>query len=194
MIKNKNWESLVWIIVWVFILSIAIIWIWNLIFFSNDVNEIYENSTKTSILRDNLGSIVKNIDTSNIREKEIFYLYKNTINKEFKVFTWVVNEQYKYIDEFWNKVDNLANFPWDIYARLLWLEKEDTSIKNQNQIIRASIKKLIKDWEWNFVNDNTEIDKIKSFSWDSSNYDYNSIWWDIFEIEDSKESVFYIIK
>jgi hypothetical protein len=143
--KDFSWESLVWIIVWVSILAFAVLWILNLILFSNSISEIYSNTTRINILKDNATNVVKKLNTSLIKQNEAFYLYKNSVAKTFTVFTGAINEWYKYMDINWNLVTDLPWYKWAIYARLLWLQREDTSIANtQNQIIKASIRKLIK--------------------------------------------------
>lgn len=144
MIKNNFWESLVWIIIWVFILSFIVLWITNLLINSKAIVEAYENKKITNILKNNTENIIKNIDTSNIKESEIFYLYKDTTFKDFLVFTWSSNVGYKYIDKYWNKVNDLSTYEWDIYSRTLWLERDDNSLGSSHQIIKVSIKKLIK--------------------------------------------------
>ena len=81
-----------------------------------------------------------------LQENDIFYVYKNKTTKTFDVFTWATNEEYKYIDLKWNKIEpaDLDSFPWDIYARILYVEREDTSLDDQNKIIRVSLRRLIK--------------------------------------------------
>jgi len=145
MIKKTSWESFVWIIVGVFILSIVILAVANIIVYSNTVIAVYTDYSRVNILRENITSIITNIDTSGIRENEIFYIYKDTTTKEFQVFTWSLNSGYKYVDQFGNYVPNITTFNDDIYARILWLSREDTTLSNQDQIVKVSIKKLIKD-------------------------------------------------
>lgn len=144
MIKNNLWESLIWIVVWVFILSFIILWITNLLINSKTIVESYEDRKVLNLIKNNTENVIKNIDTSAIKETEIFYLYKDSTNKEFLVFTGTVNAWYKYIDQYWNKVDDLAWFSSDIYARTLWIERDDNSIWDTHQIIKVSVKKLIK--------------------------------------------------
>ncbi len=45
-----------------------------------------------------------------------------------------------------------------------------------------------------FVNDITSIDDIVTYSWATSNYDYNTIGWDVIELDATQESIFYIVK
>lgn len=148
--KNRNWESLAWIIIWVFILSLVILWIWKLLAHSNEVIGSYNDSTDTRILNSNLSHILLKTDTSAVLENEVFYIYKNLNNisnnddNTFEVFTWSTNVTYQYIDIEWNHVADINTFEDDIYARFLYIQREDTALESQNQVIRASIKKLIK--------------------------------------------------
>lgn len=143
--KNNFWESLVWIIIWVTILSVSILWILNLLLFSNNLTAIFNNTTRITILKDNAVNVVKKLDTSSILENEAFYLYKNKPLKQFEIYTGTWYTGYKYIDQLWDQVTDLQWYKWYIYARILWLQREDTSIAdNKNQIIKASIRRLIK--------------------------------------------------
>lgn len=144
MIKNNKGETIVWILIWVFIISIVILWISSLINYSRITIQSYDRSTKIGILRENLTSIIKWIDLNGVKENEIFYIYKDTSSNNYTVFTWSTNVEYKYINARWEKVEDISNYEWDIYARLLWIEREDTSLQNSNKLIRASIKRLIK--------------------------------------------------
>lgn len=144
MIKNNLWESLVWIVIWIFILSFIILWIANLLINSNTIKETYDDKKTINILKSNTESVIKKIDTTNIAKNEVFYLYKNNINKKFEIFTWSTNASYKYIDKYWNKIDNIVWYEWDIYSRTFWLEIDDNSLWKNHQIIKVGIKKLIK--------------------------------------------------
>ncbi len=142
--KNKHWESLAWIIIWVFILSLVILGIGKLLSHSNDIIASYNNATDMRILKSNLSHILLKVDTSEILENQVFYIHKDTANQEFKAYTWTVNATYKYIDIDWNHVSDVTTFEKDIYARFLYIQREDTALNSQNQVIRASIKKLVK--------------------------------------------------
>ena len=95
-------------------------------------------------MKNNTQNVIKNIDTSAIQETEIFYLYKNTSINEFEVFTGTTNADYKYIDKYGTLIDDINTYEWDIYSRTLWLERDDNSLGEDHQIIKVSIKKLIK--------------------------------------------------
>jgi hypothetical protein len=151
MIKTKKAESLTTVIVWVVILAFITLTLSTIIINSQKEQKLFENHRFLKILRNNTANVVSKLDTDNIWENSDFYIYKNTITKNFEVFTWsndpadasYVNHKYKYINKDWEKVS--INYDWNIYQRYLWLEREDTSIQwEKNQIIKAVVKKLIK--------------------------------------------------
>ena len=144
MIKNNFWESLVWIVIWVFILSFIILWITNLLINSKSTVETYENKKIINILKNNTENIINKIDISSINESEEFYLYKNTSLKQFNIFTWSLNVAYKYIDQYWNKVNDLTWFQWDIYTRTITIKRIDNSLWSKHNIMSINIEKYIK--------------------------------------------------
>lgn len=148
MIQTTKAESFVWIVVWVFILTFVMLWIINILIFSTDVTARYNETNRVQILKQNLTNIVKDIDTSGLRENEVFYVHKNRVSlpwqNTYEIYTWSVNQWYRYIDELWNTVSDIDLFQWDIYSQVLWLANEDITFLDQNQVIRASIKKLVR--------------------------------------------------
>lgn len=117
MINNKKAESLIWIIIWIFILAIVILWISNLLI-NNKINlsEI-DNELNELLLKQNSISILEKINTDLILENEKFYVYKDLSNKKIEIFTWSVNESYKFIDLYGNKINNINSYEWSIYSR-----------------------------------------------------------------------------
>lgn len=114
--KNKKAESLVAIIIWIFILSFALFWIISILTYNKDVSKFYWEEIDKYMIESNTNNIIKKIDTSAINTNETFYLHKNEITKEYEILTWAINEEYKYIDNLWNKVipgDNI----WKTYTR-----------------------------------------------------------------------------
>lgn len=146
MYKNKHAESFVWIMIGVFLLSIVILGMSNLLNYSGGIIQDYEDNTKITILRNNTNNIVSQIDTSSIAENEIFYIKNNQVTNTYIALTWSLNEPNRYINEFNQNIDpNTEEGP--IYSRQLLLEREDVSTWEQNQVIRVSIRRLIKkDW------------------------------------------------
>ena len=144
MIKNTFWESLVWIIIWIFILSFIVMGITNLLINSKTIIDKYENKKIIAILKNNTENIIKKINTDSINETEIFYFNKNETTNNFEVFTWTINAGYKYINQNWENISDIANYQWNIFSRILWVERDDNSVWATHQIIKVSIKKLIK--------------------------------------------------
>ena len=148
MIQSRKAESFVWIIVWVFILAFVMLGIINILVFSTDVTARYNETNRIQVLKQNLTNIIKNIDTSGLQENEIFYLHKNRSTtlgaSSFDIYTWSLNENYQFIDELWDYIPDINTFQWDIYSQILWLANEDITFLEQNQIIKANIRKLVR--------------------------------------------------
>jgi len=143
MIKNNFWESIVWIIIWVFILSFIILWVTNLIINSKTSINEYKNIKIINTLKISTNNILKKIDLSTVTEDDIIYIYKNNTSHTFEIFTWAINQQYKYIDEYWNKIDNISSYLWNVYERYSWIDRQDTLVGELNKVIKTDIKKYI---------------------------------------------------
>ena len=144
MLHNYKAESFVWIVVWVFILSFVILWIVNILIFSTDTTTQYNETSRIQVLKQNVTRVIKTIDTSILQENEIFYLHKNRAASTYEIYTGSTNENYKYIDELWDTIPDINNYEGDIYSQILWLSTEDISLIEENQVIRASIQKLVR--------------------------------------------------
>lgn len=136
--KNIKGESLIGIIIAISLLWFVILWIANIISYSNNITSNYEISSTIDLIKDNTLTIVKKLDMTNINDWEEFYLNKNYITKEISIFTWTINENYKYIDSLWNNID-IWVYIWDIYERVITLEKKD--LITSNNIFRVDIIK-----------------------------------------------------
>ncbi len=141
MIKVKKAETLISIIIWIFILAFVILGITNLMIESKIIIDKFERNKNINILKINSSNIIKNINTSNFLEDTIFYIYKNEYTNTFETKTWVT---YKYIDRHWVHISDLVNFKWDIYSRVFYIKKESNLFGYNHQIIKASIKRLVR--------------------------------------------------
>ena len=146
MIQTRKAESFVGIIVWVFILVFVMLWIVNILIFSTDITTQYNQTNRIQVLKQNLTNVVKELDTSGLNENEIFYVHKNRASlwNKYEIYTGSLNEQYKYIDELGNKISDINTYQWDIYSQILWIASEDVTFIEENQVIKASIKKLVR--------------------------------------------------
>jgi len=66
---------------------------------NNIIVDKFNKTRDINILKQNSISIIKNIDTSNIPENSIFYIYKNKINNNFEIKD-SSKPKYKYVDRF----------------------------------------------------------------------------------------------
>lgn len=126
MIENKKWESLVWIVIWILLLTFVILGLYNLILYSESTNITFEENSIKWILSDNTQSVLYKLNINGINEWSGFYLHKNNTTKSFDVYTGAINLKYKYIDKFWEFVSTGAT-DRDIYSREIILEKIDTN-------------------------------------------------------------------
>ena len=139
--KSKSWETLVWIIIGVIILSIVLVWIWSTASYSKDVISMYKDKGTINILEDSSYNIINKIDTSGVQNWETFYLYKNVWSSEFEIFTGAVNSDYQYVDDNGNKIDDIDTFEWDIFTRSFLVEWEYSTPLGTWQSINVNIER-----------------------------------------------------
>jgi len=139
--KNKKAESLVWIIVWVFILSFVLLWIWNLIWNSRENISNFNQQMQIDILSKNAAKIINNLDLSILDDWDIFYIYKDISSKQFELFIWEQNREYKYINSYWEKLDNPINYKWIVYTRIFQAKKININWE-QKVAVKTLIRKL----------------------------------------------------
>lgn len=142
MIPNKKAESLAWILIWIILLTFVVFGLYSLILYSVDTNTNFEDNTTRWFLEDNALNILYKINTDGINEWSWFYIYKNNTSKKFETFTWSLNIGYKYINEYWEKVDT-GTYEWNIYGREAKIEKIDplTNSKVFSVLIEKYYKK-----------------------------------------------------
>ncbi len=141
MIENKKWESLVWIIIWIVLLSFVVLWMANLIWYWDAVNSSFEINSITWLLKDNALSIVQKIDPSWVNTWEDFYIFKDNNTKTFKVMTWITNANYRFINKFWEQA-SITWYEWNVYERILKIEKVDPV--TNSKIYNVSVKQVNK--------------------------------------------------
>lgn len=173
MIKSKKADSLVWIIIWVFILSFALIGIINILTYNKNVTSNFEENIYNYLIDTNWDNIVKKLNTNIVQYNEVFYIHKDEINKKFVIYTWSDNEEYAYIDKLWKKVlkeDNL----WKTYKRV-FTNKTDVlrhEIK-PNEISNLALHFDAKNIDWtnnSSLNNLDQIETWKDLSWNNNNW------------------------
>lgn len=135
--RNLKWETLLTVIISIMIISIAFVVIMKLVEYDNSISFEYNKSNYISILEQNSSNLIKNINTNSLNEGDIIYLYKTWSN--VLAFTWINNQDYKYINYLWEHI-NTWSYNWVVYSRFYFLEKKSI----EWQIIKCSIKELIK--------------------------------------------------
>ncbi|MDQ7022414.1 MAG: hypothetical protein Q9M97_02610 [Candidatus Gracilibacteria bacterium] len=120
MIQNKQAESLVGIIVGIFILSFVLLGIGNLIGNSRENISHFDEQMDIDILSKNAYKIINTIDLSALSDGDIFIFIKDKIAKEIKIQTL---EEYKYINNSGEKVSNPINYKGKVYERTLEIKK-----------------------------------------------------------------------
>ncbi|HBB27551.1 TPA: hypothetical protein DCZ36_03600 [Candidatus Gracilibacteria bacterium] len=142
--NSKKGETLISIIVGVVILAIAIGGVAVILFQNSAIEEDYDKNNTVAILQSNAENIVRKMDTSNLAEKDIFFLSKDPGTKMFQVFTGTMNEGYKYINKNGDQIINTGSYAGTIYARIFSVERGDNSFGKPRQVIKGGIKELIR--------------------------------------------------
>jgi len=113
--NKNNAESLVWIVIWIFILSFILIWMINVIWFSKDISFNYENKIEENLIKYNSENIISKLDTSDLQLEEEFYIQKDSTAKKFRILTWAINKNFSYIDKLWNNTSSGSE--WKVFER-----------------------------------------------------------------------------
>lgn len=180
MIKNKKAESLVWIIIAVFILSFTILGILNIFWFNQWIESNYKNNIYNNIIKWNSENLIKKLDIPEMNNNDFFYIKKDKINKKFSILTWSINQEYQYIDYLGNKVNPNDNL-WKTYRRVFqfkadilrhviypneipnivfWYDANNINWNNNLGINYWDSISTLKDLSWNWI-DATESDSWK---------------------------------
>ncbi|MDD3302836.1 MAG: hypothetical protein PHN31_04710 [Candidatus Gracilibacteria bacterium] len=129
--KNIKAESLAGVLVSILLLGFISLGLYELIFYSNQVNDTFEDNSNILLLKNNTLNVLYKINTNNILEGEDFYIYKDNIAKEFRIYTGSTNLNYMYIDKYGENIDDISTYNQEIYKRIVNLKKYDSTIKNK---------------------------------------------------------------
>lgn len=191
-INNKDKaESLAAVIISVFILSIALLWIMNIVTFSKDTAIDYENEMFKHIIQSNSETLVKKMNYEGLESDETFYIYKDNANNEFLIMTWSTNSGSRYIDVLWNRIDDLDEGIWRTFKRefvhksdILKHRIDPPEVPNiifhyDAQNIDWDQNSTLNDWDsitiWQDVANNN--DAIWDWVWNSPTLSINEINW-----------------
>lgn len=140
---NKKAESLAGIIIWVFILSITLLGIANIVAFSQE--SLYEVSQKMNIqsLNSTANTLSEYIDSSSVNVREDFYIFKNTSTNTFEIFTGAVNQNYQNIDKNGEYVDDISIYSGAVYSRIFTLTARENFASGDIDIIDFTLKPVL---------------------------------------------------
>ena len=122
--KNIQAESFAGIIIWVFILSITLVWISNIVWYTHQTLSEYWIKQDIQTLERNTYKILQKLDTSSINVGEEFYIFRDTNN--YNTQTGSSNANSAYINSLWEQVADIANYQWRVYSRVMTLNYRDT--------------------------------------------------------------------
>ncbi len=172
MFKNKKAETLIWIIIAVFILSFIMLWILNIFWFNKWIELIYKDKIYNHIIKNNSENIIEKLSIPKLNNNEIFYLKKDKTTKTFLVLTWTINEDYQYIDYLWNNV-NPSDNPWKTYKRIFQYKADILRhVIYPNEIPNLAFWFDATNVNWNnntWISDWDEISLLKDISWNWNN-------------------------
>lgn len=100
------------------------------------IEEDYNINNTVTLLQSNAENIMRKVDTSNLSDKDIFFLYKDSASQTFQVFTGTINESYKYINGNGDAVTDTGTYIETIYTRIFSLAQGDTFFGEPRQIIK----------------------------------------------------------
>ena len=140
---NKKAESLAGIIIWVFILSITLLGIANIVAFSQE--SLYEVSQKMNIqsLHSTANTLSEYIDSSSVNVGEDFYIFKNTSTNTFEIFTGTANQNYQNIDKNGEYVDDISTYSGAVYSRIFTLTARENFASGDIDIIDFTLKPVL---------------------------------------------------
>jgi len=83
-----------------------------------------------------------------------------------------------------NKIYGRAYWKYIWYQDFNWISLEIAGVEDLAEKVKSDI----------FINDTSQIDNIIKPTWQNSNAWQSQLWWNTFKLDDTKESIFYIIK
>ena len=142
--RTTKGETLVSVVLGVAILSFLVAGIASVLYTSYDSEDNYDRTNALLLLQSNATSILRNVDTSAVREKETFVIYRDTSAQRFVIFTGATDvEKYRYVDKNGNYVSNTGSHIGPLYSLYFFVDKNESSFGKKNQIIKAGLKELV---------------------------------------------------
>lgn len=151
--RQKKWETFVWIMIWLVILSFIALWIVNIVWVNLDISNDYEDLSAINIIENNTDNIIKKLDLSWLEEWYKFVINKDEVNKRFEILSLSWSEDYRYIDSLWNKQELLNDYRQKTFSRTLEVSKDIVKYVKEPGLIPDMILHFDAfdvDWDWVF--------------------------------------------
>jgi hypothetical protein len=129
--KNKKWFSIIEVMVWIFIFTLWMVWVFAIISSTLRINDYNENYIIASNLANEQLELIKNIRDSNYSVLKPYNLLNpnwNTYNPSDKFEIWIkyiIENDYSNTSLFPIKIDEITDF-WE------WADKLNTKMLNYN--------------------------------------------------------------
>jgi Tfp pilus assembly protein PilV len=143
-IYTSRGETLVSVLVGVFILSIVVFGVANLLVNNSALEDESRRNTALMILEQNATSIIKNLNTAQIAEKEVFYLYKDPTTQTITAFTGATNIGYAYVNAAGENVSNTGSYQNSLYYQSFIIDQSDTGLRSGSQVVKGTIRELVR--------------------------------------------------
>lgn len=145
MFRSARWDTIVWVIVAVTILSWLLLSISIFLMQSTELQGDFESASEIYFLKSNAQAIGRSVDTSILWENETFSLRRDEANGTYIIYTGSLIDSGAYIDVTGRAVDDINSSTDDrIYRRIYLIERRDTSLGVPQEIIKWSLQELIR--------------------------------------------------
>lgn len=146
MFRQNRGESLVAIIVAIAILAWLLVSITFFLLKSSEMQTEFESSYTMFLVKMNARTIAHNIDTKSVVENETFSIYRDDITQDYTIFTGSLVESGAYILENGTNItpEQVTSTSGRVYRRIYLLERRDDSLGPKNEIIKWSVKEMIR--------------------------------------------------
>jgi len=125
-----------------FILGLVLLWIWNIIITSRDLNSTTINEAAIYFLKNSAINMISKSDLTTFSIWDIFYIQKDSVTKSIYILTWSTNSWSMYIDRHWYKVDDISTFKWYIYTQTWIILDIDNNLWVKNVLFDLTVKKI----------------------------------------------------
>lgn len=146
MFRQNRGESLVAIIIAIAILAWLLVSITFFLFKSSEMRTEFESSYAMFLVKMNARTIAHNLDTKGIVENETFSIYRDDTTHNYIIFTGSLLESGAYILENGANItpEQVSTASGRVYRRIYLLERRDDSLGPKNEIIKWSVKEMIR--------------------------------------------------